>query len=111
MVLKSDRNLFGHMILIAQSRQLQIKAVLAHPLGPMPWTLANSDGSLRKTNKAALARELEKNVAPAENFPQPSACIIDGMSIVQKTKGDGKTFSQIAEVLLNVALREGVHSN
>ena len=108
-VLKADRNLFGHMILIAQSRQLQIKDVLAHPLGPLPWTLANSDGSLRKTNKAALARELEKTVSVDENFPQPSACITDGMSIVQTMKGDGKTFSQVADTILNVALHKGVH--
>ena len=51
------RNLFGHMIIVAQSRQLQIRDVLAHPLGPLPWVLAKGDGSLRKTNKAALARE------------------------------------------------------
>ena len=55
------RNLFGHMIIVAQSRQLQIRDVLAHPLGPFPWVLANGDGSLRETNKAALARELKKS--------------------------------------------------
>ncbi len=59
-VLKADRNLFGHMVIIAQSRDLPIKEVLMHPLGPLPWSLANGDGLLRKTNKAALARELEK---------------------------------------------------
>ena len=47
-VLKADRNLFGHMILIAESRQLHMKDVLAHPLGPLPWALANPDGSLRE---------------------------------------------------------------
>ena len=50
------------MIIVAQSRQLQIRDVLAHPLGPLPWVLAKGDGSLRKTNKAALARELKKSV-------------------------------------------------
>jgi len=50
-----------------------IRVVLAHPLRPLLWALANSDGSLRKTNKAALARELEKNVTPAGTIPEPSA--------------------------------------
>lgn len=58
-VLKADRNLFGHMIIASQSRELHIKDVLAHSLGPLLWALSNPDGSLRKTNKAALARELE----------------------------------------------------
>ena len=45
-----------------------------------------------KTNKAALARELEKSVSPAEHIPTPSTAIIDGMSLVQKMNGNNKTF-------------------
>ena len=74
--------------------------MLAHPLGPVSWTLANADGSLRKMNKAALARELEKSVAPAEVIPKPSTTIIDGLSLVQKMKGNDKTIAQLAESTL-----------
>lgn len=109
-VLKADRNLFGHMVIVAQSRQLHMSDVLAHPLGPLPWALSNGDGSLRKTNKAALARDLEKNVSPAEVIPEPSACIIDGMSVVQKMKANNKTFAQLAESVLFVVLHEGAQS-
>ncbi|XP_033475188.1 uncharacterized protein LOC117252428 [Epinephelus lanceolatus] len=109
-VLKADRNLFGHMIIVSQSRDLHIKAVLAHPLGPLPWALSNPDGSLRKTNKAALARELEKSGSAVEDIGKQSACIIDGMSLVQKLKGDGKTFGEIAGSVLNLVLHEGGHS-
>ena len=35
-ILKADRILFAHMIVIAQSREIPIKEVLAHPLGPLP---------------------------------------------------------------------------
>ena len=31
-------------------------------------------------HKASLAREREKIVSPAEDIPQPSATVIDGMS-------------------------------
>ncbi|KAK5862616.1 hypothetical protein PBY51_017989 [Eleginops maclovinus] len=65
---------------------------------------------LRKTNKAALARELEKNVAPADVIPEPSATIIDGMSLVQQMKGDDKTFTQLAESALAKVLHEGAKS-
>ena len=73
-------------------------------------SLANGDGSLRKTNKAALARELEKSASPAEVIPEPSATVIDGMSIVQKMKGNDKTFSQLAESVLCHILHEGANS-
>ena len=47
-VLKADRALFAQMIVIGEVRQVSIKEVLSHPLGPLPWSLAASDGSLRK---------------------------------------------------------------
>ena len=40
--------------------------VLQLPLGPLPWSLANADSTVKKTIKAALARELEKKVAPVD---------------------------------------------
>ena len=55
-VVKADRTLFAHMVLIAQSRNLQIQDVLTYPLGPVPWSLATDQGSLRKTAKAVLAK-------------------------------------------------------
>ena len=72
-VLKADRNLFSQTILVAETRSVNVEDVLAHPLGPLLWALANVDGSLRKKKyKATLARELEKNVSHADVIPTPS---------------------------------------
>lgn len=109
-ILKSDNKLFAHMILVASSRKLSMKEVLKHPLGPMPWSLANTDGATRKTNKAALARKLEAKASPADEMESPSACIIDGMSVVQKIKGDKLTFEKLAEQVLVSVLRIGAAS-
>ncbi|KAK3748348.1 hypothetical protein QZH41_000090 [Actinostola sp. cb2023] len=109
-ILKADRVLFGQMILIAQSRNLSMNEVLVHPLGPLPWSLATPDGSLRKTNKATLAKELQRNVPAVDIIPLPSATIIDGMALVQRLKGDHKTFSEVGDALLNMALNESYQS-
>ena len=109
-ILKSDNKLFAHMILVASSRNLSMKEVLKRPLGPMPWSLANTDGTPRKTNKAALARNLEANASPADEMESPPACIIDGMSVVQKMKGNKLTFEELAEHLLVSVLRIGAVS-
>ena len=98
------------MIVIAECRALPVREVLANSLGPLPWSLAKSDVSLRKTDKAALARNLEKSVSLEETIPQPLACIIDGTSIVHKLKGDGKTFAQLADSAFKLALLEGIGS-
>ncbi|XP_035674790.1 uncharacterized protein LOC118414705 [Branchiostoma floridae] len=110
-ILKADMALFGQMIIIAESRKLQLRDVLRHPLGPLPWSLATADGSLRKTTKSTLAKEVQKNVPAADNIPHPSACIIDGMALVQRLKADQKTFSEVADSLLDMILHEGSHSS
>ncbi|KAL9977295.1 hypothetical protein ACROYT_G014685 [Oculina patagonica] len=85
----------------------KMRDVLSHPLGPLPWSLATPDGLLRKTNKASLAKELQKNVPASDAIPQPSACVIDGMALVQSLKGDQKAFAAVAETLLGRVLNEG----
>ena len=65
-ILKADRSLFGRIIVMAQERSLQMKDILSHPLGPLPWALSTPDGLLRKTNKATLATTLQKNVTAEE---------------------------------------------
>ena len=50
-VMKADRRLFGNMVLIAQSRKLEMRDVLSHPLGPLPWALSNGDGTRRKQTR------------------------------------------------------------
>ena len=110
-VLKADHKLFGHMVLIATSRKLDMRAVLEHPLGLLPWSLGNSDRTLKKTSKASLTRQLERNVSVSDEIPQPSTCFIDGMSLVQKAHGEGKTFGELSESILVCALRISSNSD
>ena len=72
-VIKADRAVFAQMIIIAENRKLKISDVLCHSLGPLPWALATADRSLRRNNKTSLAKELQKNITPAEEIPQPCA--------------------------------------
>ncbi|KAI0215013.1 hypothetical protein LSAT2_032961, partial [Lamellibrachia satsuma] len=53
-ILKADRSLFGHIIVMAQGSNLEMTDILSHPLGPLTWALSTPDGLLRKTNKASL---------------------------------------------------------
>ena len=105
-ILKADKNLFSMMTIISQSRDLDMKEVLSHPLGPIPWSLASNDGTLRKTNKAILSNTIGKLSPPAEDTPNNSACIIDAMNLVQKIKGKHKTFKEVAETLFTRIMTE-----
>ena len=87
-ILKTDRSLFGRIVVIAQSRNLEMKEVFCHPLGPLPWSLSTPDGRPRKTAKVVLAKQLQKLKTPADGLPDNcnSATVTDRMSLVQKVK-------------------------
>lgn len=49
--LKSSRNLCARLLLLAKSREVDMKIVLSYPLGPYPLSLATVDGSpMKKAN-------------------------------------------------------------
>lgn len=110
-ILKADRSLFGRIIVMSQARSLRMEEIFCYPLGPLPWSLSTPDGLLRKTNKASLATVLQRNVSTVEQLPENCASVVDGMSLVQRVKGDQATFGDIATTVLSMALNEGGQSN
>ena len=84
--LQMDRSLFPRMALLSQFRKIDMKMVFTYPLAPLPWSLAYPYGSPRKTNKATLAQQLEKNIKITERYPENATSIYDGMALLQKFK-------------------------
>ena len=77
-VLKAHRNLLSQMILVAESRSVNMTDVhCAHCHGQMQM-----DPYEKQTK--AFTRELEESVSLADVIPTPSTCIIDGVCLVQK---------------------------
>ena len=74
--------------MISQNHSLDMQTVLSRSLGPIRWALAASDGTIRKTNKPTNGDVVEKPVLLVDGISVNSACIIGGMSIVQKLKGN-----------------------
>lgn len=66
-----------------------MNVVLSHPFGPLPWALVSPDDGARKTCKSSLAKQLLKFPCVAESLPSYPACVIDGMALIQKLRGDG----------------------
>jgi len=85
--------------------------ILSHPLGPLPGALSTPDGLLRKTDKASPSSLLQKNVQFSEEVPVNSATVIDGMSLVQRLKGDKLTFGDFAMTVLSMAMKERIWCN
>ena len=78
---QSSKELFANVSLVAQIRSLNMRSVFKFPLGPLPWSLAEPIGTLKKTSKAALLHKLEGPVETIENVSGDYAMIFDGMAL------------------------------
>ena len=82
--MKQDRSLFARLLIVSKSRPVDIKMLLSYSLSPVPLSLSLLDGSLCKTNKAALVPLLEDGT---EYLSSSELCngalIVDGMALVR----------------------------
>ena len=79
---------------------MNLAVMLEYPLGPLPWALATADGSLVKTNKAALLHLLESGTTTVDNIP-PAVWLIDGMALLQSMQTKMcKTFADLSMLVL-----------
>ena len=74
-------------------------------MGARQWRRDN-----KKDEQRGSGYGVGKAGVTSRNHPEPSATIIDGMSLVQKMKGNDQTFAQLAESALTHILHEGVVS-
>ena len=106
-ILNTDRNLFARLLVIGQSRQMDLRQLLVHELGPLPWSLALFDGALVETNKAALPKLLEDGVESLQCLPtQTTAVIIDAMAMLQTLNKIPERFSQLSEMIFKKILMQ-----
>ena len=101
-IVKADCNFFARMLVIAQSRAMDLQHVLKFSIGPVPWSLATPDGQLRKTTKAVLLNLLEKGLQPLTAVPDDTVCMLDVTALLQSMPCSQRTFGELAEAVFAV---------
>ena len=56
------RNLFGSILYLSLQRKIDMEEVLKYPLTPIPLSLSHVDGTMLKSTKSALLKNLESRV-------------------------------------------------
>ena len=107
--LRGDRGMFTRLLVVAQSRGMDMQNVLQYSLGPLPLALATVVGSLAKTNKAKMLALLESNGLLLNSVPADSVWIIDGMAILQSISSPPATFSLLADLVFHIAASSLFH--
>ena len=82
--------------------------MLSYELSPVPLSKARLDGSMRKTAKSNLLKELMIEINILDHLPDhdlsSTIYFIDFMILVQSTqKGESKTFGDSAKVIIESA--------
>ena len=86
-IMMDSEVLFRRLLAVAKQRDVNLEQVLYHELAPVPPSLFNDGGTVRKTTKADLANNLESNCdeirALTVSHDNHTAYIIDGMALLQ----------------------------
>ena len=101
-LLHNDKKLFARLLVIGQSRKIDLKEILTYSLGMISYPLASADGMLAKTNKSALLQHIEAKCPEClvEQVPENSTIIFDGMAVIQALTNIPPTFGELADTLL-----------
>ena len=100
-----DREIFGKLLVIGQSREIPIQEPMKYELASVPLTLFCLDGSLRKTVKSAALERLEADTAVPDlprNFQGKTLYVIDFMMLLQmfcRGSSDCRTFDDLSDKL------------
>lgn len=101
-----NRDILGTLLRysIKSGKELDFEKALMFPMSPVPLSLANADGTKRKTNKSQLAKILlqQHTGAPTPEIQKEvSAYIIDLIALVRTMREIPKTFEDLSWKIIN----------
>ncbi|XP_061913285.1 uncharacterized protein LOC133656293 isoform X2 [Entelurus aequoreus] len=106
-ILRADKKLFSRLLIIGQSRKVDLRQILSYSLGTVSYPLASTDGSLAKTDKSALMNILENKDKDClvQQVPSDGAILFDGMAVIQAMHSKPATFGELADNLLQYVVK------
>jgi len=106
-ILRADKKLFSRLLILGQSRKIEMREILSYSLRTVSYPLASADGLLAKTSKSALMDLLENKGGDClvDQVPVNGAILFDGMAVIQAMRSRPGTFGELAETILQNILQ------
>lgn len=82
-MLKENRNVIARLLVVVQTRGMDVREVFKYSLGLLLWSLTLAVGFLCKAVKSnKLLETLIEGFEPAEDVPSSAALIVDGIAVL-----------------------------
>ena len=93
-----NRDILGRLLSISlkESKTTDFVKALHYPLCEVPLSLANADGTMRKTNRSKLANIIISNTFTADISKQQTADIINAMAYIRTMVNLPDTYERLA---------------
>ena len=104
---KGTRDIFGHLLLLATTKQIDVKRILAYPLVPEYPCFCHPDGSLRDSPKSKVFQYL-KGLVQSDSPLDVETVIVDVMFLIRSIRCC-RTYTLFVQTVLKIVLKETVH--
>ena len=94
-----ERDLFGSILYLSVTNNIDLPCIFSFPLTPIPLSLAHIDGGMLKTPKAKLLKELEQRIESDEP-PFVDVYIADGFFFLHLFVDIPSSFGALAKKIL-----------
>lgn len=101
MELQGTRDLFGRLLFISTTENIDLAKVFTYPLVPVPPAIAHLDGTMNKTNKSNLMHRLEK----MGEGPAPTSVdvtLVDAKFMLNTLQNVPRTMGEISKQILQI---------
>ena len=108
--LTASNKLLSRLLTISQVENLDLRDIVSYALTDVPQAFGNLDGSMTKTNKAAMMHEIAKSVPNlnTDSVPVPHAMIVDAGAILHQLRQIPASFCDLSAAILQGVIGRAV---
>jgi hypothetical protein len=110
-MIKSDLAVLSRLLVIALSREIDIREIMRYELGCVPRALARHDGTPTAAAKHLLRPALEDDIPPATDIPVDATWIVDAAAILHSITTVPTTYGDLSSLVFQIMTSHSNHSS
>ena len=105
--LRGTRYLFGRLLYISSEKKVDLLKVFCYPLIPIPLSIGHIDGTLNKTDKSTLMKQVENMCVWPLPPSVPDVVLVDATFMLHTLHGLPRTMGDVSTMILTLLCKMG----